>query len=205
MRAPIGITAPQLAEVSPQAARKIIIVGNEAWRGGLSLAARLACVNETVWYLCADNRFDVYAITRLAKLAKVNPTGVLQRIYIARAFTAYQLVELVFRLDPERLPGLVVISGLCSSFFDEDISLSDAARLFYRVLWRVNALADSGLRLLISQTDSPQNTRRQYLLDDLCRHAHVLLRMDAERARLKSGAERQPGLPFSNATNTASI
>jgi len=205
MRAPVENTAQQVAEVSPQAARKIIIVGNEAWRGGLSLAARLACIDETVWYLCADNRFDPYAITRLAKIAKVNPTGVLRRIYIARAFTAFQLAELVFRLDPKRLSGLVVISGLCSSFFDEDISLSDAARLFYRVLWRVNTLADNGLRLLITQTDSPQNTRRQYLLNDLCRHAHVLLRMGNERARLKAGTERQPALPFSNATNTASI
>src|SRR5262245_51543749 len=113
MRALSGNIAPQVGGVSLAPARKVVIVGSEAWRSGINFSARLACGNQIVWYLCADNRFDPYAIARLAKTVGASPTEALERIYIARAFTAYQLTELIARLDPQRIYGPVIISGLC--------------------------------------------------------------------------------------------
>lgn len=127
--------------------------------------------------LCGDNRFDPYAVARYAKRNGVRPKDALNSILIARAFTAYQLVELVERLRPQDSSSLIVITGAVSSFLDEDISFVDAARLFYRVLWQIAELARSGMTLLLVQGQMPENTRRAYFLKDLCSTSDMALHL----------------------------
>ena len=169
-----------LAALAP--ARKVLVSGDER---ATSLAMQIttnACQDKRVLYICGDNHFDPYAITRLAKSIGVRPDEVLSSIHIARAFTAYQLVELVAGLDPDVSNDFVVISGLCSSFFDEDVSHVDAARLFYRVLWRVVELARNGSAMLLVQGRAITCARRAYFLTDLCRASDVVLNLSGEHS-----------------------
>lgn len=89
------------------------ICGGQAWSLGVRLAAQLACENIKSLYLCGDNRFDPYAAARFARSQQKSPEEALGRILVARAFTAYQLDELIHRLDPQK--KLRRLSGSSSS------------------------------------------------------------------------------------------
>lgn len=157
-------------------ARKVMLCGEGAYGLAHYVTARAACEKQRVRFICGDNRFDPYAVSRFAKSKRVRSDDALRSILIARAFTAYQLSELVNRLDPS-MNEVVVISGPCSTYFDEDVSIIDAARLFYRALWRIVELAQSGMTLLLVQSEMPASTRRAHFLTDLCRASDVVLRL----------------------------
>lgn len=167
--------ARSVAFASLAPARRVIAVGERARELTMYVTARAACEKRAVRIICGDNIFDPYAVSCFAKRVKVRPEDALRSIQVARAFTAYQLAELVNRLDSAAPHDLVVISGPCSIFFDDDVPFVDAARFFYRMLWRIAELARSGMSLLLVQEKTPASARRDYFLTDLCRACDVAL------------------------------
>lgn len=190
---PIGM-AQSVAFASLAPARKVMLCGQGAYGLATYVTARAACERRPVRFICGDNRFDPYAVARFAKSKGVRPEAALRSVLIARAFTAYQLSELVSRLDPSTA-DLVVISGPCSTFFDEDVSFVDAARLFYRMLWRAAELAGSAMTLMLAQTDMPASTRRAYFLADLSRACDVVLRLSGNHTFALEN-RRRVALPY---------
>lgn len=156
--------------------RKVFLVGDGASGVASLITARLACEQRFVRIVCGDNRFDPYAITRVARSRGQRPAEALRRIRIARAFTAYQLVELVERLETcASASEFVVVTGICSAFFDEDLSHNDAARLFYQSFWKLAELAKSPMTLLLVESRALPIARRLYFLKDLCQTSEVVL------------------------------
>ena len=188
-------SAPQAVRASILPSRLVTVAGEQAWALGQHLAAQMACEGNQALYLCGDNRFDPYAVARFAKTQEKRPEEVLARILVARAFTAYQLDELIHRLDAENNYGVVIISGICTAFLDEDVAPNDAARLFYRSLWRLTGLAREGLTLLLTEGAAPKRTARGYFLADLCRASNVVIRMEGEHSfTLERRSGRYSGL-----------
>jgi len=186
--------AQSVAFSSLTPARKVMLAGERATGLAAYSIARAACEGRPVRVVCGDNRFDPYAVARFAKSRQVKPEAALSAIRIARAFTAYQVSELIKRLDPATSGEIVIVSGPCSTFFDEDLSLVDAARLFYRMLWRIVELARNGMTLLLVQGQIPAGARRAYFLTDLCRASDVVLHLgDVHTFRLEQRSRR--GLP----------
>src|SRR5437667_4987996 len=97
------------------------------------VATRAACAGGTVHYVSGDNRFDPYWIAQSARIAEHDDEAILQSIFIVRAFTAYQMHELVLRIEQIPPNRLVIIANPCTMFFDDDVELPDAARYFYRM------------------------------------------------------------------------
>ena len=174
-------SAPTVMRAALLPACRVTLLGASASTLGIQYAAQAAGENQTVVYLCGDNRFDVYAIARHARLQGLNAAAVLQRILIARAFTAYQLAELLARLEPNHITGPVIVSGLCAACFDKDLSHTEAARLFYRTLWRVIALAQAGLALLLLESTAAPSSRRAHFLLDLERASNVVIKLDGKK------------------------
>ena len=174
-------SAPLAARASILPSRIVAVCGGHAWSLGVNLAAQLACERKQSLYLCGDNRFDPYAVARFARSQRNSPEEALGRILVARAFTAYQLDELIYRLVPDGAYGVVIISGVCTAFFDEDVTPNDAARLFYRSLWRLAALSREGLTFLLTQSETPKRAERAHFLTDLCRAANVVIRLEGGR------------------------
>ena len=178
---PIGM-APTVALGAMAPQRKLMLTGESAHSLALQMTARAACSDKRILFICGDNRFDPHSVSRFAKSAGVSPEQALRSISIARAFTAYQMQELIGRLPLAPPAELVVISGPCSTFFDEDLSLVDAARLFYRSLWQMVDLARNGMALLIVQGEDLSQGRRGYFVADLCRASDVVLRLAGEHS-----------------------
>src|SRR5215475_8000520 len=115
-------SAPLAAPASLSSSRMVTVCGEQAWAAGVQFAAQMACECEQSLYLCGDNRFDPYAVARCARAQQKSPEEALGRIFVSRAFTAYQLDELIHRLNPESFYGVVIVSGICTTFFDEDVT-----------------------------------------------------------------------------------
>lgn len=184
--------APDATLAALTAARTVALCGEQATALGLRVATRVSAAGQSVKWICGDNLFNPYAIAREAYELEASPEAALGRIQIARAFTAYQLTELICRLQPVAEPHLVIISGLCTSFLDEDVNATDAARLFYRVLWRTVECAEQGMSLLLVQRPITEHTRRYYFFQDICRVSHRVLYLDGRqsftlRTQLRAG------------------
>ena len=175
-------SAPVAVNALLSPTRRVTLYGPGADYLGLRYAAETACDREQVIFICGDNRFDPYAVARLAKQLRHSREDALGRILVARAFTGYQFEELVRWLTPNEVAGPVVLSGICSAFLDEDIPHNDAARLFYRTLWRLAELAGRGLGFLLTESREIANTRRSHFLTDLCRASDFILRLDGEHS-----------------------
>lgn len=154
--------------------RQVLVAGSGASGLGLYVAARRVCEHLPVRIVCGDNRFDPYVISRFAKAQGLRPADALNAILIARAFTAFQLVELVQRLDGAS-NDFVIVTGICFAFFDEDLSDNEAARLFYRTFWKLQRLAQSGVSVLLIESNALPIERRRYFLKDLMQTSEVVL------------------------------
>lgn len=157
-------------------------------------AAETACEKSPVVYICGDNRFNPYAIARLARQFHHRCEDVLNRVLVARAFTGFQFNELIQRLKPDEAAGPVILSGICSAFLDEDMSHNDAARLYYRVLWRLAELADKGMSFLLCENQEIVGTRRAHFLNDLYKASNFIFRLDDERSYTLEMPQLPPAL-----------
>lgn len=95
--------------------------------------------------LCLDgaNRFDPLLIARFARERGVEAAAFNERIRVARAFTCFQLTELVVRAPRwlEKFPArAVVVTALPDLYFDEDVREREAAAAFQRALEALRAL-----------------------------------------------------------------
>ncbi|MCI0524864.1 MAG: hypothetical protein L0Y75_06330 [Acidobacteria bacterium] len=174
-------SAPRAVDALLSPARRVTLYGPRASSLSLHYAAETACEERTVVYICGDNRFDSYVIARLARQFHHRREDALNRILVARAFTGFQFNELIQRLKPNEVAGPVIVSGICSTFMDEDLPHNDAARLFYRVLWRLAELADRGMSFLLVESQEIAGARRAHFLNDLYKASNFIFRLDGER------------------------
>lgn len=175
-------SAPLAVNALLSPTRRVTLYGPGAYSISLRYAAEAACRRDQVIYICGDNRFNPYEVARLAKQFRHSREDALSRILVARAFTGYQFDELIRRLKPNEVAGPVILSGICSAFLDEDIPHNDAARLYYRTLWRLAELAGKGLAILLTESLEIAGTRRAHFLTDLYRASDFILRLDGEHS-----------------------
>lgn len=184
-------TAPLALSKLLLPAQRVTVYGPGASSLSLRFAAETACNEKQVVFICGDNRFNPYVIARMARQLHHSREAALRRILVARAFTGYQLDELIRRLKPDEVTGPVILSGICSTFLDEDIPINDAARLFYRSIWRLCDLAVKGMSFLITESQEIGKTRRAHFLTDLFRASNFVFHLDGEHSfRLETRSPR---------------
>ena len=132
----------------------------------LAGVARLLGTNRRIY--CADgcNRFDPYRFSQWARSMGLDPTAVLSRVYISRAFTIHQMAALATeelpRLSTDPEPPLVVLLGIETLFLDEQVPHFEREHLFRRTLGALSDLRCRGFSLLatVSPEDRSAAARR---------------------------------------------
>jgi len=80
------------------------------------------------------NTADPYGFASVCRRWHLEPRVVLARIFIARAFTVYQLDTLLAQTMEERLndlaPAVVIVSALNSMYLDPDVNWDEARGIF---------------------------------------------------------------------------
>ena len=102
----------------------------------------LAARGETPRLFDGGNRFDGYFVARLARRLTPQPRAVLSRMHLSRAFTCFQLAELIENTPTNSSPLFVL--DLLNTFYDESVPPRDVERLLARVIAQFKRLAAVG-------------------------------------------------------------
>jgi hypothetical protein len=111
------------------------------------------------------NRFDGYFVARLARRLSAHPRATLGRIRISRAFTCFQLAELIENAPPSPEPLFVL--DLLATFYDESVPLPDSERLLSNTITHLKRLATIGPVIVGARQPQTLVKERWTLLDRL--------------------------------------
>lgn len=127
----------------PLVFRLSLLLASQSLVGGTSLAVVDGC-----------NRFDVHAITRFAREKRVDPDRLLDRIFVSRGFTCYQMEAAITYKLPAFLGRMnshtAMIFGLLDTFYDEQAPLREAEHILSRVLQAILEMKNRNVSLLLT-------------------------------------------------------
>lgn len=159
-------------------------------------------LDSTVIFNDGGNSFDPYTISAIAKEHGFEPESVLDKIFISRAFTAYQLAALIFEKSKEALSKyrskLLVISEISTLFLDKDIPKTESRDIFNKLAGFLANLA-SEKKIIVLATCIPRSySMRSLFLDSvLMSRASTLIAIKERKAGLKFCLEKHPRIkPF---------
>jgi len=140
---------------------------------------QLGGLGSNVVFIDGGNTFRLYKVARLAQLHQLNPQEVLERIFISRAFTAYQLTSLILDRLEETVKKydakLVVISDVAGFFLDNDVPHEEAQRVYSQIVSYLSSFARKH-QIVVVVTYLPSDSRRNVLLQEVtCAKANTVL------------------------------
>jgi hypothetical protein len=161
------------------------------------LPTQLGGLGSDVVFVDGGNTFRLYQVARLAQLHQLNPKEVLERIYISRAFTAYQMTSLIMEKLKETVKRydtkLVVISDIAGFFLDRDIPGEEARRVFSQVTAYLSTFAKENQLILIATYPPHQDTRRNNFLQTVtCGRANVVVSLRQTKYDRELVLEKHP-------------
>lgn len=144
----------------PLPPKRVLFVGEGVGRIASYMAGWMAVHGMEVIVLDGANRFDPYMVSSLARKVLIPPERVLKGILIARAFTCYQMANLIERLIPfakgiHEAPlhkPRVILLGPITTFLDEDVSWREVWALFERSLKRIGKIEREGISFFLFQS-----------------------------------------------------
>lgn len=121
------------------------------------MAAHILNIGSPMVLVDGANRFDIHSIVRFAREHRADPDAFLNRLFIARGFTCYQVEATI----TERLPAFLkrcgarsaMIFGLLDTFYDEQAPLRDVRAILGSVTTALRTMRDAGISLLLTGTD----------------------------------------------------
>ena len=161
------------------------------------LPAQLGGLGSNVVFIDGGNTFRLYSIARLAQLHQLNPRQVLERIFISRAFTAYQLTSLLMDKLEETVnkynAKLVVISDISGLFLDNGVPNEEAQRVYSQIISYLSSFAIKHQIILIATCLPCSNSRRNSLLQEItCARANTVLSFSKTKYTREVTLEKHP-------------
>ena len=146
---------------------------NTVFRLSLYAAGHALLNNVPITLVDGTNRFDVYYLADFARTVArryrhrhhPTPEELLERIFIARAFTCYQMEATI----TERLPAflrrtgspVVVIFGLLDTFYDEQAPLFEVRASLQRIIAMLHRLKQQNVSVLLASLDQKLESKER--------------------------------------------
>ncbi len=140
--------------IAPQAARTAM----------LDLAAQLAAQGP-LRVLDGGNQFNVYPVARTIRRHTAELNDALQRIYLSRAFTCYQMVVMLNEAAAAPVPTLAL--DLLATFYDENVTLVESQRLLRGCLDQLQRMSQRAPVIVSARPPAPICQERTVLLEQL--------------------------------------
>src|SRR6267378_187875 len=196
MAAPLAPLPPKRPWVLPPSGLAVYYGRPETPRLFHYFLPRLLAEGKQVLCLDGANRFDPLLIARLARrggLARQRGREVAEfnrRIRVARAFTCFQLTELLVRVPhllEQFAADALVVTALPDLFFDEDVRERDAGASFRHALDALRALRPLPLGVAVFSDATSFETPRRAMFGQLAAQATELWRfaLDGEGGKLR--------------------
>jgi hypothetical protein len=161
------------------------------------LPAQLGGLSSSVVFIDGGNTFRLYHISRLAQVHHMDPRQVLNRIYLSRAFTAYQMTTLIMEHLKDAVERynakIVVISDIAALFLDKDIPEEEAKSVYGQVMAYLQNFAREKRIILIATCPTHQNSSRSSYLQTLTyARANVVLSLRQTMYDREISLEKHP-------------
>lgn len=135
----------------------------------LQMAAHAMMNGNPIAVVDGCNRFDVHTLSRFARARKIDPNRFLNRIFISRGFTCYQMEQAIAHKLPAFLTHIhsntALVFGLLDTLYDEQASLREVQQILQRLLLSFQEMKSSGISLLlvcIERTVAPQERNQLF-------------------------------------------
>jgi hypothetical protein len=163
------------------------------------LPYQLGGLETNVLFVDGANSFRLYDVSEIAQTCELDPKQVLDRIFISRAFTVYQLTSLI--LDNLKVAitkydtKLVIISQITQLFLDKDIPKKEAEGIFHQITSYLSVFAQKNQVILIV-THKPyfKSKRTKFFTQTLCGSANVVASIKKFNNRPHFVLEKHPFL-----------
>jgi hypothetical protein len=158
---------------------------------------QLGGLKTNVLFVDGGNSFRLYDVSAFAQTCELDPKEVLERIFVSRAFTAYQLTSLVFeRLESaiEKYDSeVVILSNLARLYLDSDVPKKEAQEVFLQLTSYLADFAKKN-RVILVATHPPRfwSKRSRFFEEVLCGRANVVASIKKFRNRPHFVLEKHP-------------
>ena len=161
------------------------------------LPIQLGGLGSNVVFVDGGNTFQLYHIARLSRLHGLDPKQTLERIYISRAFTAYQMTALVLEKLKETIKRygakLAIISDIAGFFLDKDVSETEARRVYSQVTAYLSNFAEENQIILVATCPPHQESRRNtFLYTVACGRANIVISLRQTKCKREFILEKHP-------------
>ncbi|MCW4055620.1 MAG: hypothetical protein NWE82_02415 [Candidatus Bathyarchaeota archaeon] len=164
------------------------------------LPSQLGGLGTTVTFVDGGNTFRLYDVSTIAQVHELDPKEVLERIFVSRAFTAYQMTSIVFdrlRETVERYSSkLVVVSDIAGLYLDKDVPEREAKHVFSQLTLCLSRLAEENHVVVVATYPPHYPSKRNFFLKWIvCGRANVVASVKPTRHGRQFVLEKHPLLP----------
>src|SRR5882724_1108124 len=142
---------------------------------------RLLFAKKQILYLDGANQISPLLLARFARERGVDPSSVNRLIRVARAFTCFQLTELIRRV-PKVLAtfsaDVLIVTALPDLYFDEDVQDRPARASFEHALEGLQELAPLQLSIAVFSDATSFKTKRHDFFKKLRNQADHIVRVE---------------------------
>ena len=161
------------------------------------LPPQLGGLGSNVVFVDGGNTFRLYQVARLARLHQLDPKLTLERIYLSRAFTAYQMTTLILEKLKETVKRcdakLAIISDIAGFFLDKDVPEDEARKVYSQVTAYLSNFAEKNQIVLIATYPPHQENRRNNFLQAItCGRANVVISLRQTKYERELVLEKHP-------------
>jgi hypothetical protein len=163
------------------------------------LPYQLGGLETNVLFVDGANVFRLYEISNIVQMWELDPKDVLERIFISRAFTVYQLVSIILNKLQTAVTKyetkVVIISNLTQLFLDKEIPKKEAVELFNQVVDYLSTFAEKNQVILIV-THKPYHwsKRTKFFKQTLCESANIVMSIKKSNQTSYFELEKHPFL-----------
>jgi len=160
-------------------------------------------LGSSVVFVDGGNSFSPYLVADVARSYGLDSRKALERIYVSRAFTAYQLSSLVLeKLEPflnGKKARLLVVSDIASLFFDRDIPKTEAKDLFMKVCAKLSEIASKKQAIVLATYYPERRSKRGLFFEAvLFGRSNVIVKFERRGKALSFVLQDHPRIkPFS--------
>jgi len=161
------------------------------------LPIQLGGLGSNVVFVDGGNTFQLYHVARLARLHELDPKKTLERIYISRAFTAYQMTALILEKLRETIKRydakLAIISDIEGFFLDKDIPDAEARQVYSQVATYLSNFAKENQIILVATCPPHKENRRNNFLHAVtCGRANTVISLRQTKYEREFILEKHP-------------
>jgi hypothetical protein len=161
------------------------------------LPPQLGGLGSNVIFIDGANTFRLYQVARLARLHQLNPKQTLERIYLSRAFTAYQITSLILEKLKETVKRynakLVIISDIAGFFLDKDVPEYEARRVYSQVMaYLSNFAKENNIALVATYPPHKETKRNSFFQAVTCGKANVVISLNQTKYEHEFILEKHP-------------